>query len=456
MPLREKRLPGVSLRLSLKSRLLLIITAVLLLAAAASVLFTIHNARESIRAEITSTSELVRELIRDELGILPNIAHQDVIRDIHAKLREVRHIHVLLTGAGDISAGERGVRVQEVPPWFSALVYPRDIPDELLSIKGAKPQGNLVIYPDPSDEIRELWREIMPFGLTMGISLIALLSLIYLVIRTSLNPLQDLLAGFERVEKGEYGVHVKENVVTELSQINRKFNQLTQVLDKTREANRQLSRKLVDLQEDERKFIAHELHDEMAPYLFQIRVDTMTVANAVEDGDKGGLRKTLDSINNTTAQLQERVRRTLEQLRPIVLDDLDLQDALMDLVRIWRAKHSAINWKVTIDNLEHCHDDTLKVSIYRTVQECLTNIIKHADASTAWLSVKIVEPTGNAGVRIIVEDDGKGLGEDEKMGLGLTGMRERADALGGWLTLEPRSGGGLRVESHLPFLSDSE
>ena len=456
MPRHETRLPGVSLRLSLKSRLLLIITAVLLLAAAASVLSTIHNARESIRAEIASTSELVRELIRDELGVLPNVAHQDVIRDIHAKLREVRHIHVLLTGTGNVPAGERSIRVQEVPPWFSALVYPPDIPAELLDIKGAKPQGNLVIYPDPSDEIRELWREIMPFGLTMGISLVALLGLIYLVIRTSLNPLQDLLAGFERVEKGEYGVHVKEDVVTELSQINRKFNQLTQVLDKTREANRQLSRKLVDLQEDERKFIAHELHDEMAPYLFQIRVDTMTVANAVEAGDKDGLRKTLDSINNTTAQLQERVRRTLEQLRPIVLDDLELRDALTDLVRIWKAKHPAIKWKVTIDNLERCHDDTLKVSIYRTVQECLTNIIKHADASNAWLSVKIVEPAGNAGVRIIVEDDGKGLGEDEKTGLGLTGMRERADALGGWLTLEPRPGGGLRVESHLPFLPDSE
>lgn len=456
MPRHDNPLPGVSLPLSLKSRLLLIITAVLLLAATVSVVSTIHNARESIRAEIASTSDLVRELIRDELGVLPNIAHQDVIRDIHTKLQEVRHIHVLLTGNRDIPAGERSILVLEVPPWFSALVYPRDISAELLSIKGAKPQGNLVIYPDPADEIRELWREIMPFGLTMGASLIVLLSLIYLVIRISLNPLQDLLSGFERVEKGEYGVLVKENVVTELSQINRKFNQLTKVLDKTREANRQLSRKLVDLQEDERRFIAHELHDEMSPYLFQIRVDTMTVANAVETGDKDGLRKTLDSINNTTAQLQERVRRTLEQLRPIVLDDLDLRDALTDLVRIWQAKHPAVNWKVTIDDLERCHDDTLRVSVYRTVQECLTNIIKHAGAGNARISVKIVEQAGNPGVRIIAEDDGKGFGEGEKMGLGLTGMRERADALGGWLTLEPRPGGGLRVESHLPFLPGSE
>ena len=452
----EQRLPGPSLRLSLKSRLLLIITVVLLLAAAASVLSTIHNARESIRAEIASTSELVRELIRDELGVLPNIAHQDVIRDIHAKLKEVRHIHVLVTGIRDIPAGKRSILVPEVPPWFSVLVYPRDIPVELLTIKGAKPQGNLVIYPDPADEIRELWREIMPFGLTMGVSLIALLSLIYLMIRISLNPLEDLLAGFERVEKGEYGVHVKENVVAELSRINHKFNQLTQVLDKTRAANRQLSRKLVDLQENERRIIAHELHDEMAPYLFQIRVDATTVANAVESGNKDAQRKTLDSINNTTAQLQERVRRTLEQLRPIVLDDLDLRDALTDLVQIWKAKHPAINWKVTIDNLERCHDDTLKVSVYRTVQECLTNIIKHAGANTAWLSVKIVEQAGNAGIRIIVKNDGKGLGEDEKTGMGLTGMRERADALGGWLTLEPRPGGGLRVESHLPFLPGPE
>ena len=452
----DGRRPADGLRLSLKSRLLLIITTVLLLAVSVSGVLTIKNARESIRAEIASTSDLVRELIRDELGVLPNIAHGDVIREIYEILQEVRHIHVILGGAPDIPAGERNMLIPEVPAWFSALVYPRDISAELLTIKGAKPPGNLVIYSDPADEIRELWREIMPLGLTMGISLIVLLSLIYLVIRVSLNPLQDLLAGFERVEKGEYGVTVNENVVTELSQINRKFNQLTDVLKKTKEANRQLNRKLVDLQEDERKFLAHELHDEMSPYLFQIRVDTTAVANTIDIGDKAGLRKTLDSINDTAAQLQERVRRTLEQLRPIVLDDLGLHEALTDLVRMRQAEHPAVNWKVTIDNLERCNDDTLKVSVYRTVQECLTNIIKHADANIAWICVKIVEQANNSGVRITIEDNGKGLREEEKPGLGLAGMRERAEALGGWLKLKPRPGGGLRVESHLPFLPGSE
>ena len=452
----DGRRPDNGLRLSLKSRLLLIITIVLLLAVSVSGVLTIKNARESIRAEIASTSDLVRELIRDELGVLPNIAHRDVIREIYEILQEVRHIHVLLGDASDIPAGERSMPIAEVPAWFSALVYPRDISAELLTIKGGKPQGNLVIYSDPADEIRELWREIMPLGLTMGISLIVLLSLIYLVIRVSLNPLQDLLAGFERVEKGEYGVTVNENVVTELSQINRKFNQLTDVLEKTKEANRQLNRKLVDLQEDERTLLAHELHDEMSPYLFQIRVDTTAVANAIDTGDKAGLRKILDSINDTAAQLQERVRRTLEQLRPIVLDDLGLQEALTDLVRMRQAEHPAVNWKVTIDNLERCNDNTLKVSVYRTVQECLTNIIKHADANTVWIRVKVVEQASNSGVRIIVEDDGKGLGEEEKPGLGLAGMRERAEALGGWLKLKPRTGRGLRVESYLPFLPGSE
>lgn len=453
----EQRQPGIiSLPLSLKSRLLLIITAVLLLAAAASGILTIHNARESIRAEFASTSDLVRELIRDELGVLPNIANRDVIRHIYTILQGVRHIDVRLTGDRDNPAGERSNLVSEVPPWFSTLVYPRNISPELLTIKGAKPQGNLIIHLDPADEIRELWREIMPFTLTMGISLIALLGLIYLVIHTSLNPLQELLAGFERVEKGEYDVRVNENVVTELSQINRRFNQITDVLKKTKEANRQLSRKLVDLQEDERKFIAHELHDEMSPYLFQIRVDTMTVANTIGDDDKAGLRKILDSINNTTAQLQDRVRKTLEQLRPVVLNDLGLREALMDLVRMWQAQHPAISLKATIDNLDRCNDDTLKVSVYRIVQECLTNIIKHAGANTAWISVSIAQQANDPGVRIIVEDNGKGLREDEKMGLGLAGMRERADALGGWLTLEPRTGGGLRIESHLPFLPGSK
>ena len=449
------RQPDNGLRLSLKSRLLLIITAVLLLAVSVSGVLTIINARESIRAEIASTSDLVRELIRDELGVLPNIAHRDVIREIYEILQGVRHIHVLLGDPPEVPAGERAISIAEVPAWFSALVYPRDISAELLTIIGAKPQGNLVIYSDPADEIRELWREIIPLGLTMGISLIVLLSLIYLVIRVSLNPLQDLLAGFERVEKGEYGVTVNEDAVTELSRINRKFNQLTDVLEKTKEANRQLNRKLVDLQEDERKFLAHELHDEMSPYLFQIRVDTTSVANTIDAADKAGLRKILDSINDTAAQLQERVRRTLEQLRPIVLDDLGLQEALTDLVRMRQAKHPAIDWQVTIDDLERCNDDTLKVSVYRTVQECLTNIIKHADANTAWVRVKIVGQANSSGVSITVEDDGKGLGAEEKPGLGLTGMRERAEALGGWLKLKPRSGGGLRVESYLPFLPGS-
>ena len=448
----DERLQDKGLRLSLKSRLLLIIASVLLLAAGVSGILTMHNARESIRAEIASTSELVRGLIKDELGVLPDIAHQDVIRDIYSILEGVRHIHVMLAVNGGRHDSEQVVSIPQVPSWFTSMIYPSEFATELFVIKGTKSQGNLVIYPDPTDEIKELWREVMPFGLMIGISFFVLLGLTYVAIGVSLNPLDGLLAGFERVEKGEYDVVVPEDVVTELSVINRKFNHLTNVLKKTMDANRLLNRKLVDLQEDERKHLAYELHDEMSPYLFQIQVDTMAITEKVESGNPAELGKNLDSINNTTAQLQDRVRKTLKQLRPIVLDDLQMKEALTDLVRIWQAKHPDLTCKFNIDDLERCDDDTLRVSVYRIVQECLTNIIKHAGARNAWVNIKELQDEKIPGIRITIEDDGKGMGKDEKMGLGLTGMRERAEALGGWLTLQPRSGGGLRVISYLPYL----
>jgi len=322
-----------------------------------------------------------------------------------------------------------------------------------------------VIEADPADEIREVWKDVRQLSI-LGAGVFVLIgALLYITLWFGLRPLDSLLVAFKRLEKEDFDVRLNKGEVLEIARINRKFNQLAEVLEQSKADNRLLTTKLVNMQEEERREMARELHDEMAPLLFNVQVHASALGQMLGDGEKETSAH-LQWINETASKLQQRVRFLLRQLRPIELDELSFEDALKDLVESWRRKGLSMEWQVEGFNEIDALGEPIKIAVYRVLQECLTNVARHANAQNVtayvgWSTQGEVDrpilqarkqTIREAMIRVCVEDDGKGIPEGAQPGLGLIGMRERVQALGGRLELiNSENKKGLRVEASIPL-----
>ncbi|MEY9156131.1 signal transduction histidine kinase [Bradyrhizobium japonicum] len=200
------------------------------------------------------------------------------------------------------------------------------------------------------------------------------------------------------------------------------------------------------------KEIARELHDEFGPYLFSLRAHASALAK-LADGrapNAESVRKHGSALLEQINQLQQFTRRVLERLRPVGLAELGLRQALESLSRLWREAHPDVAIETVISATLGVTGETADLTIYRIVQEALTNVFRHAGATSVNVVIEPVEQAGGRGyARVRVSDNGRGMEPGQKLGFGLVGMRERILALGG--TLNVVSGdGGLTVEALVP------
>jgi two-component system sensor histidine kinase UhpB len=216
--------------------------------------------------------------------------------------------------------------------------------------------------------------------------------------------------------------------------------------------NRRLAQQVIQLQESERRHIARELHDEIGQCCVAIKVDAALIARDAKD-QPATVRSNAAHISDTADHLQRVLRGMLTRLRPTGLDDLGLASSLELLIQGWQARHGIACEFSTLGALDAL-DEPTTMTLYRSVQEGLTNIAKHAQASRAEVSItQTADASGAAQIRLTVTDNGVGLPpEAHSRGLGLLGMQERVSALGGHLSLNAQPGGGLRVQVVLPVL----
>ena len=215
-------------------------------------------------------------------------------------------------------------------------------------------------------------------------------------------------------------------------------------------ANRQdlerLSARLVDAQEQERRSLARELHDEVGQALTAIK---MEVGIALRAGADPRARASLEEARSIAESTLQSVRDLSQLLHPSMLDDFGLPETLAAYLRSF-SKRTAIRAQLTHEGLERRLPGDVEVCLYRIVQEALTNVARHSGAATCSVSAT---RTGDQ-VHLSIEDHGRGLSAaarlSEARGLGLIGMRERAQALAGRFAIENRAGGGTRVSVTLP------
>jgi len=237
----------------------------------------------------------------------------------------------------------------------------------------------------------------------------------------------------------------------EIAAICARLNHLAATLEDAVADKQRLAERVVSLQDVERKEIARELHDEFGPYLFALRAHAtalMRMADAATP-DIAGLRQHGAAMLEQINALQQFNRRVLDRLRPAGLSELGLGEALAALVRFWRGAHPDVTVDTDISDALGPIGETAELTIYRVVQEAMTNAFRHSGATRVGVMIEPVAGLGRgAAARVRVSDNGKGLPPDHKLGLGLTGMRERVMALGGGMTVT--SAGGVIVEAVIP------
>jgi len=219
------------------------------------------------------------------------------------------------------------------------------------------------------------------------------------------------------------------------------------------EDNRRLAQQHIEALESERKRLARELHDDAGQYLNAIKTDAVSIMNATVGDGPPGLARAAAAIVDHTDRVYGVVRDLIRRLRPVALDELGLLAALEHHVDHWRERVPRTHVSVSaVGDLERL-DELRSLTCYRLIQEALTNVARHAQATH--VSIQITRQTNeNGGEEVVVRirDDGQGTDLAARhSGLGLVGMRERIEMLGGTLRLQSAPARGFEILAHIPL-----
>lgn len=217
------------------------------------------------------------------------------------------------------------------------------------------------------------------------------------------------------------------------------------------EENRRLARQSLEIQESERAHLARELHDELGQCLTAIRADAQNICRLSKEKESR-VYESAKAIGEVASRVYEVVRNMTRRLRPEMLDELGLGQALRDVVNQWRARHPEVEWLLSISGALGKLPEAVQITAFRVVQESMTNIVKHAQASR--VEVRVERASGRLDVSI--RDNGTGKDPDEKHGFGMLGMRERVLAAGGRFEVTNKAGKGYRVHAQFPLAESEE
>jgi two-component system sensor histidine kinase UhpB len=270
-----------------------------------------------------------------------------------------------------------------------------------------------------------------------GLALLLIVNL--LLMRRAWQPLERLTGLMQSVDPLKPGKRIPAyGGGSEVVELTASFNRM---LDRIESERMDYGRRTLAAQEDERRRVARELHDEIGQTLTALMLQLASTARHAPADIRGGLADATQTARATV----ESLHRILRELRPEALDDLGLPSALATLAdRV--SERTGVPVAVELDDQLPLLAPEEELVVYRVAQESLTNVIKHADASRAKLSL-MTEP---GGVMLAVRDDGRGM-NGAPIGNGIRGMRERALLVGATLEIEPAAPRGLEVRLAIPI-----
>jgi two-component system sensor histidine kinase UhpB len=449
--------------LSLKLRLILIINAVLLLILILGGILAIDTAKKNVRAEVASSEKLALYLF--DIGVLKNPKYYSIESEYKPlnlqSLVHMRHLKIefynLEGKLVDSNISETHTKaIDQAPIWFVNFMglfsdpwEPKRLPVEILG----QSKGAIVITPDPSYEFGEIWNQFTGIFYLAGAFFILTNILVVWIVLKALNPVDFILKALTELESGNLKVKMPSLKTSELSAISSKFNNMVTALRNSIEQNHQLSQKLIRIQEEERKSLARDLHDEFGQSLTAIHADA-AVLKALANKEYPKIKPSANAISDLSKHLMNLVGGMLNRLKLGVLHELGLEEGLKDLLNTWQLRYPKINLKYEI-NLKSLPkiSETISITSYRIIQECLTNIARHAKAKNVEININYYKKnTSSAFIDIEVIDDGIGFSKSHRDGFGLSGIRERINEINGKINITSELNQGVKLKIQLPIL----
>ena len=330
-----------------------------------------------------------------------------------------------------------------VPHWFVELLGVPELGASFPVRIDGKQIGDLLFSPDLSADIYEKWIGFLALVSSAIVLMLLTGTIAYFTAGTVVEALGSLSEGLTRMRKGDYKHLTAASGPPEIRKSADEANQLARTLSRLSEDNSSLLRKIVSLQDDERRDIARDLHDELGPLLFGIRANAV----ALQDGaprDRN-LAASADAMLKSVEALQQANRRILDRLRPLHIQELGLEKSIQTLLQYARTQAPGLKLTLRIDPRLNDVDGLLSQTVYRVIQEGMTNVLRHANASAMRVEATIEGPQ----VAVEISDDGVGFRPDQPFGRGLTGMHERVRALSGSFEFK-RENGRTFIRCRLP------
>ena len=275
--------------------------------------------------------------------------------------------------------------------------------------------------------------------------LVLMLAVNLVLMRRSIEPLTRLISVMRQIDPLAPGQRVvMAGGAAEVTELSEAFNEM---LDRVETERRESSRRELIAQENERRRVAAELHDEIGQSVTALVLELERSVTTVPPDS----REPLERSRDVAEHLLDDVRRLARSLRPEVLDQLGLVPAVRNLCDRLTAR-TGVEIRATLPMSQRPLGEDVELVIYRVAQEALTNVLRHADASYAELELDVADDS----VLLRVRDDGKGLPDRPQHGNGIRGMRERAVSVGGRVLVESGSDGtGTEVLLHVPLAEEA-
>src|SRR5690554_3570672 len=420
----------------------------------------VQSARASIREEITAANRVAAQLLGQLAALERRGSRPEMVLEFLEELGRVRaHDITLLSPTGEElyrSPPSTWKVGRDAPGWFDRLLAP-----EPLRQRFELPDGSmLLLEADASRAVLDAWDAFVWLGAVAAIMLVAVNGAAFWFVGRALEPIPVIVDGLARLRSGELGFRLPPLEGAEAKVIGDAFNAMAEAVEdkvnaerKAREAElkleerRELGRLIEQRIEEERRLIAHELHDELGQSVTAIRSLAAAIA-AQPEGPPEQTRETARLIADEAGRLYDAMHGLIPRLEPLTLDTLGLGETIENLVRDWqrRCPTVALSARYSIDgDLGH----SVALTIYRIVQEGLINALRHARPS----AVEIDVSADGDRIRVTVEDDGCGLPPDwaGPGRFGLRGLADRVERLDGRFEVADRSPRGVRLAAEIPL-----
>lgn len=437
--------------MSLRIRLNLLISVLFVSLFICSSFYIIANARTVVKNETESTAQLALQLIQIAISSSePDRNSHTELLDKLSTLDKTRHLRIDIQSPSEVvSLIKRDDETRQIhsPAWFIKLVKPPQVELRRWIYSPMIPPTGIIIQTDPIDEIEEIWAEVKSVLSFLFMFILLSNILVYLAVGYYLSPIDKILDALSIIEKGNYKIKLPGFRLPELDRISRQFNHMVGVLSASRTENKLLTQQSLQIQEEERRHLAQELHDELG--------QTLTAIKAVAVSIKSDGRIKSDHIDNSVKTIVEYsdhiykvAKNMMHRLRPSVLDEFGLIRALQNMIDDWNSRQDDVFCHFQFEKISDNLSGSLKINLFRIVQESLTNVLKHAAASEVTIDIKQF----NNVIELVMHDNGKGLAAGSThSGLGMLGINERVEMHKGKLELTSAVGQGLRIEITIPL-----